>query len=156
MIRKIESSPSFRRFGTGIWNPRDHPMLHTKSRTKHLDIWLYIRSFVLDNSHRIAEKFFLPGKLWWMIDIESRQSARIEVFSICCRTSTVIIEILRIFVGLELNHRETIAESKKKSKKNYFPPNFLGRVILPSHSFLREIAFSAASCSAFFLLVPFP
>jgi hypothetical protein len=42
-----------------------------------------------------------------------------------------------------------------EEKGNNYTTTFFGNPTSPSHSFFREIAFSAASCSHFFLLDPF-
>lgn len=116
MIREIESPPPTRNSSQRIRDPCDHRMADSESLFEHFYIWLDIGTFVFDNREKISEKSFLPRVLWWIPDIECRESTGFEVFSIDRRASSMIVEIVRIISRIEGDHRETIAENRGKGK----------------------------------------
>ncbi len=117
VIREIESSPPTRNHSERIWDPCDHRMAYSEGFFEHFDIWLDIGTFVFDDSEKVSEKFLFPSVLWRIPDIERREPAGFEVFSIDGGASSVIVEISRIISRAERDHRETIAENREKGKK---------------------------------------
>lgn len=117
VIREIESSPPTRNNPERIRNPCDHGMADSVSLFEHLDIRLDISTFVFDNRKKVSEKFLFPGVLWRIPDIESREPAGFEIFSIDRGTRSMVVEISRIISRAERDHRETIAENRGKGKK---------------------------------------
>ena len=91
-------------------------MAYSEGFFEHFDIWLDIGTFVFDDSEKVSEKSLFPRVLWWIPDIERRESTRFEVFAIDRGASSVIVEIWRIISRVEGDHRETIAENRGKGK----------------------------------------
>ena len=82
-----------------------------------LDIWLNVYTLIFHDSKPITEYFFLPSKLWCMIDIEGSKSTTMKIFSVCRRSRTVIVEIFWIVFWLEVNHIRSIAGIKENRKE---------------------------------------
>ena len=117
VISHIEPLPSSRNGCMRVWYPSQHPMSYTEWLTESLKIRLNISALILDDREKFPEYMLHPCILWGVSDIEGLESTGLEICAIWGWTRSMIVEILRIFVRLELNHRETIAERREKGKK---------------------------------------
>ena len=116
VISEVKSSPSFWNLSLRIRDPGDHRMSESESFLEHFDIRLDISPLIFDNTEEISKKSLFPGILRRIPDIESGESAALEVFAIGVGTRSVVVEIPWIFGWSECNHRETIAENREKGK----------------------------------------
>ena len=82
VIREPESPPAFWNDREPIRYPHDEGMFQSCYFFQGGDIWLVGDTFVFYHSEKIPEYLFLPGVLWWMSDIESRESTGTEVRTI--------------------------------------------------------------------------